>query len=305
MQRLLTPVLALALSLSLAACGGDEPKPSESGNTGGTSASSTVFKFSAIPDREQALYEQRFAPVQAWLEEQLGVSVEFVYASNYADTVENFKNGEIHGAWFGGLSGVQARDAVAGAKAVIQGAADPKFYSYFIANKKSGLSKSDSFPMDLKGKSFTFGSKGSTSGRLMPEFFIRENTGGSPKDFFGTENNYAGSHTNTLKAVNNGDFEAGALNYKVYDKALAAGEIDEANCYVIWKTPTYADYNLTIRGDLDKTFGAGFEAKLVKAFRECKNRDVLGAFERQQFIDASNDDFSAIETVARDLGFIR
>ena len=71
--------------------------------------------------------------------------------------------------------------------AIAQGEADPKYHTYFIAHKDSGLKKGDSFPKDLAGKKFTFGSRSSTSGRLMPEYFIQQNSHKSPREFFGAE----------------------------------------------------------------------------------------------------------------------
>ena len=307
MPRTRALALLLVAALFLPACGNDSGGTTDANSGGGESAGSgtPTFRFSAIPDEKKSDYAARFAPVAKYLEAKLGVPVEFVHAAKYSDSVEHFRAGRIHGAWFGGLSGVQARDAVAGAKAVVQGDKDPTFYSYFIAHKDSGLQPSEEFPQEIASKRFTFGSKGSTSGRLMPEHFIRTFSGKSPKEFFGAENSYSGSHTNTLKLVANGDFMVGALNYTVYDDAVAKGEVDPKVCYVLWKTPTYADYNLTIRPKLDEEFGEGFEQKLVKAFLEMDDAESLKAFRRDKFIPAKNEDFAGIEKLARQLGFIR
>ncbi|MHC4450327.1 MAG: phosphate/phosphite/phosphonate ABC transporter substrate-binding protein, partial [Planctomycetota bacterium] len=183
-------VLSLVfVCLTLAGCGG-QPDEGE-----------IVFRFSAIPDEKPTENEVRFAPVAEYLAEKLGVKVEYKAVTNYSGSVQAFKNGDIDAAWFGGLSGVQARLAVKGSEAIAQGAEDPNFYSYFIAHKDSGLKPSDAFPKAAAGKKFTFGSAGSTSGRLMPEFFIREQTGKEPKKFF-SEVGFAKNHPGTLAAVN-------------------------------------------------------------------------------------------------------
>jgi len=224
-----------------------------------------------------------------------------VPVNDYAASVQAFKNSDVQGAWFGGLSGVQARLAVPGSEAIVQGDTDPTFYSYFIAHKDAGLESGDEFPMGAAGKSFTFGSEGSTSGRLMPEYFIREATGKAPGDFFGKVG-FSGTHPATLAQVNSGAVEVGVLNYTVYDKATAE---EKANTVVIWKTPTYADYNFTVRADVDDTFGKGFKGKLTAALLAMPPELCRACFTRDKLIPASNEDFMGIEETAKSLGLAR
>ena len=80
------------------------------------------------------------------------------------------------------LPACRARRQVPGSKALAQGAEDVAFKSYFIANTRTGLKSSKEFPTAIAGKSFTFGSRASTSGRLMPEFYIRREFGGHTPD---------------------------------------------------------------------------------------------------------------------------
>jgi len=158
--------------------------------------------------------------------------------------------------------------------------------------------------MALAGARFTFGSAGSTSGRLMPEFFIRKFTGKSPEEFFGMPNQYSTGHDDTAKRVESGAFDAGAINYTTYDKMVASGELDPNLCRIVWKTPTYADYNFTAHPALDESYGAGFIDKLQQVLTSMDSTKTA-AFDRKRFIAASNEDFAAIAEVAAKLGFIR
>jgi phosphonate transport system substrate-binding protein len=302
-------VMALGLSLALAACGGGDATTETatgSGDAAGTPAEKAVFRFSAIPDHGQSELKQKFDKVAAHLSEELGVPVEYTPAADYKASVEMFKNGQVQMAWFGGLTGGQARLAVKGAKAVVQGKADPQYYSYFIAHASTGLERSDAFPQDIAKFPFAFGSESSTSGRLMPEFFIRKNTGKAPRDLFAQPVAFSGSHPKTAEMVQDGTtVKVGALNYKTYDAMVKEGKLDPAKCKVIWKTPYYADYNVTVHPDLETTFGAGFTEKLTKAMLDMKDPELVGAFKREAFIPAKNADFQAIEDVARELGLVR
>jgi len=272
---------------------------------GSTTDSSETLRFTAIPDDNATELEARFQPVADYLSESLGVPVEYVPTPDYAASVEMFRNGDVQLAWFGGLSGVQARGKVAGSRAIAQGGSDPTFKSYFIANAATGLTRGDDFPMSFEGRSFTFGSSGSTSGRLMPEHFIRTNTGKSPEDFFGSENQFSGSHDKTAELVQAGTFETGALNFKTYDRLVQDGRIDPDQCRIIWETPTYPDYNWTAHPVLDQRYGDGFTDRLQSALVNMKDPELLKAVDRAEgLIPATNKDFEPIAVLAEQLGFL-
>lgn len=261
--------------------------------------------FSAIPDQDETMLRAKFEPVARYLSEQLGVPVTYLHATSYEAAVEHFINGDVQLAWFGGLSGVQARRRVPGARAIAQGEEDQQFFSYFIANASAGIEPGDAFPQALRGKRFTFGAAGSTSGRLLPEHFIRANTGQSPQEFFGRENHYAESHDETIELVAAGAFDAGVVNYTVYDRRVRDGKTDPAVCRVIWKTPTFADYNFTAHPALEQAFGAGFIDRLQRALLDLREPQLLSAFPRRRLIAASNADYASIEALATELGFVR
>jgi phosphonate transport system substrate-binding protein len=264
-----------------------------------------VLRFSAIPDQNTTLLKEKYAPIARHLSQALGVEVEYVPATDYRASVEMFKNGDVHLAWFGGLTGVQARHAVPGARAIVQGEEDPQFISYFIAHKDTGLKESAEFPQEIAKFSFTFGADSSTSGRLMPEFHIRKHTGKSPEELFGKKPAFAASHDQTIELVESGQVQIGAVNYAVYDQRVKDKKTDPETCRVIWRTPPYPDYNFTAHPELEDVFGAGFTAKLQAALIGMKDPALLAAFPRKSLIAARNEDFAAIEDVARDLGFIR
>ena len=139
----------------------------------------------------------------------------------------------------------------------------------------------------------------------MPEFYIRENTGKSPKEFFSAQPGFSGSHDKTVELVESGQVQAGAVNFKVYDKRVAEGTTDSDVCRIVWETPKYADYNFTAHPVLDKTFGEGFIDKLQETLIAIDDPELLSAFPREALIEAKNEDFAGIEAVAKELGFLR
>lgn len=262
-----------------------------------------VLRFSAIPDEDTTAQQARFQPVADYLTKELGIKVEFVASPNYGASVQKFTGGDIQLAWFGGVTGVQARQAVSGAEAIVAGQADLNFKSYFIANTSTGLTRSDEFPTAINDLKFTYGSQNSTSGCIMPTHFIMEASGKSPQDFFSSEFGFSGSHDKTAELVNNGTFQAGALNFKTFDKAIASGAISESNCVVIWETPTYADYNMTAHPVLNDLFGEGFVAKLQQALIECDDPAALNALKREKLVKVNNETFAGIASVMEKVNF--
>lgn len=262
---------------------------------------SEILKFTAIPDQDDTRLQERFSGIAKYLSTELGVEVEYVPVKSYSASLAAFKNNSVQLAWFGGLSGVKARRAVRGAKAIAQGEEDVKFVTYFIANKSLGIQESENLPLNIKWKTFTFGSKGSTSGRLMPEYYIRSQFQKGPQDIF-KRVGYSGDHSKTIALVQSGSYEIGAVNYKVWESELKSGVIDTAKVNVIWKTPTYPDYNWTIRGDVDTKFGKGFSDKVTNALLELKDRKVLDSFPRSKFIKADNSIYEPILKTGLEIG---
>jgi phosphonate transport system substrate-binding protein len=269
-----------------------------------TFPASGEFKFTAIPDQDTARLQERFGKIADYLSKKLEVEVKYIPVKDYAGSVQSFKNNEVQWAWFGGLSGVKARLAVPGSVAIAQGAEDPEFISYFIANTSTGLSFTEEFPKGIKGNTFTFGSKGSTSGRLMPEYFIRQHFSQTPRDVF-TRVGFSGDHSKTLALVQSGSYEVGAMNFEVWKKEVDAGRVDPTKVQVIWRTPTYPDYNWTIRDNVDETYGKGFIKKVQQALIDIQDRAILDAFPRSSFIPADNSMFKPVLDAAIAVEIIR
>jgi len=282
-------MLALVALVLLPACAGSE---------GGEK----VFRFSGIPDQDVGRWARRYAAVSDYLGKELGVRVEGVPTIDYAAVVAGFEKGDIQMAWFGGLTGVQARLAVPDSAAIAQRPRDADFHSVFIVQRDLPVEEL----ADLKGLTFAFGSESSTSGHLMPRYFLLEAGIDPDKDFNGLPN-YSGSHDRTWKMVESGAYQAGALNEAVWERAVEEGSVDPLKVREFYRTPSYYDYNWTIRGDVDRTFGDGFKdrVKAVLLSMGPEEREILDLFNTDSFVETRNENYAAIESVARQVGIIR
>jgi phosphonate transport system substrate-binding protein len=231
--------------------------------------------------------------------------------SNYPAAVTAFRTGSLDLVWFGGLTGVQARLQTPGAQVLAQRDIDAKFTSVFIANGASGLrpfSNGDQLT-NLKGRRLSFGSESSTSGRLMPQYFMSQN-GVETEDLAGGAPGFSGSHDATIAVVQSGAYEVGALNEQVWRSNVKDGRVDPNKVSVIWRTPAYVDYHWVARPDLDERFGNGFTKRVQSALLKIspttpRGETILELFGAAQFIPAQNSDYDKIEAVGRQLGKIR
>ena len=270
-----------------------------------------VLKIGAIPDQNPERLNRLYGALSDELGASLDVEVQYVPVSNYAAAVSAFRSGSLDLVWFGGLTGVQARLQTPGATVLAQRDIDAEFTSVFIANGASGLRPITSANklVQLKGRRLAFGSESSTSGRLMPQYFLGEN-GVTMAELAGGGPGFSGSHDATIAVVQSGAYEVGALNSQVWQSNVDEGRVDPAKAAVIWRTPPYVDYHWVARPDLDSRFGDGFTGRVQNALLSLtptteRGALVLELFGAKRFIPAQNEDYSKIEAVGRQLGKIR
>ena len=300
MKKLFSLILLAMLVFSLAACGQKDNKASEGKKD--TTSTKEVFKIGAIPDQNAAFLDSGMTAMAKYLSEKTGLKVEFVPSVDYAALVTGFQRGEINMAWFGGLTSVQARNLVPDAESIAQRPNDAEFHSVFITQANSGINKLD----DVKGKSFTFGSESSTSGHLMPRYYLMEAGIDPLKDFDGKPN-FSGSHDTTYKLIESGAFKAGALNESVWKAAVKDGKVDSNKVKVFYTTPSFYDYNWTINSNVEDVFGKGTKTKVKDALLSFKGeqKEISDLFQTDKFIETKNDNYKKIEKVAKELKIIK
>jgi phosphonate transport system substrate-binding protein len=274
-------------------------------------AQQKLLRIGAIPDQNPEKLNRLYGQVAAELGRQLGVRVQYVPVTDYAAAVSAFRTGSLDLVWFGGLTGVQARLQKPGAQVIAQRDIDAQFHSVFIANSRSGLQpiRSQKQLTVLEGKRFTFGSESSTSGRLMPQYFLSQ-AGVQLKDFAGGAPGFSGSHDATIALVQSGAYDAGVVNEQVWKANLRSGKANRSKVFVLWRTPGYPDYHWIGPPDLDRRFGPGFTAKVRGAILSWRpsnpqQKQILELFGAQQFTGAKASDYRQIEQVGRQIGKIR
>ena len=259
-----------------------------------------VLRVSAIPDEAPTELQRKFKPLGEYLSQATGMKVVFTPVSDYAAVVESLATRKLDLAWLGGFTYVQAKIRTTGtAIPIVQRAEDAVFTSKFITADPAIKSLAD-----LKGKTFAFGAPSSTSGSLMPRFFLQQDGLNPEKDFKTVA--YSGAHDATVAFVAAGKAEAGVLNTSVWDKLVESKKVDTSKVRVFATTPTYFDYNWTVRGDLDPAI----VKKLTAAFlaldpSKPEHKAIMDLQRASKFIATDSKNYDGIEAAAKSAGLLK
>lgn len=260
-----------------------------------------VIRVSGIPDENPTELARKYQPLVDHLQKNLGVKVVYVPVIDYGAAVSALAAGKIDFAWLGGFTFVQAK-VMAGARPVVMRDIDREFHSVFIANTASGINK----PEELRGKSFAFGAKSSTSGHLFPRHFLTTTFRINPEQDFAGAPLYSGAHDATVKMVESGKVQSGALNIEVWNRMLAGDKFDKTKVKAIWTTPAFVDYVWTARKDLPAATVQKFaNAFLTLDATKPAEKAVLDLQGARKFVPAKVEDFAVIEQVGRSTGLLK
>ena len=281
----LAAIVALTIGALLYTTYGDEPET-------GTIEAPRILRIGVLPDRNPEVLERRFAPVLKYLSATLQLDCELVIPESYQDLLALFHDREIDLAYFGGYSYVKARqddDAIP----LVMRRVDTRFTSLFIVNANSPLQDLES----LENKSIAFGSSLSTSGHLMPRYFLQQRNI-NPESFFGKVE-YSGAHDKTAYWVRDGVVDVGAANATTIRSMLDENLIKPNEIRILWETPPYADYVWAIRPQ----FAASFRTRIRDAFLQLSpgNADhaiVLQSLNAIGYLPADPDFFSRLASIA-------
>jgi phosphonate transport system substrate-binding protein len=260
----------------------------------------TVFRVTTIPEEAATEQIRKFTPLANYLEQKLGVKVEFTPVNDYPAAVEALVNKKVDLVWFGGFTHVQA-NLRSGGKIVplAQREEDTKFQSVFIAKTNSGIKALT----DMKGKQVSFGSQSSTSGHLMPRSFLLQAGLNPEKDFRRIA--YSGAHDATIASVVSGKVDAAALDITVWRKFVSENKVDTKDVDVFYTTPPYFNYNWSVHADMP----AAMQDRVKKAILDLNPSDpaqaeILKLNRATRYVPTTPENYKGLEAAARSAGLL-
>ena len=256
------------------------------------------LRIGVLPDESEAVLTERFAGLGRYLSSQLNQPYQLVVPEDYADLVERFAQGEFDLAYFGGMTFLQAQQR-SGAIPLVMRDIDAHFSSYFLV---SADAPQQSWT-ETNGLRLGFGSPLSTSGHLMPRYFLGQK-GINPDSHF-SQVQFSGAHDKTAQWVVSGEVDIGAANSQIIDSMLEDGRLDSGRIRILWETPPFADYVWAVRADLD----SGFRQQLLNSFLSLspdnpKHKTILSSLGAGGFLPASAKDFESLQGIATSLGLL-
>jgi phosphonate transport system substrate-binding protein len=284
---LLVPLLCVS-SAGVSGC-------SKSGSEG---AGGKTLRLSMIPTTDPQKMMRDSQPLVAYLEKATGAKVELTVPLNYAAVVEAFGADKVDIAYFGGFTYVQARKRFA-AQPLVQRDKDQAFHSLFITQADSAIGS----PADLAGKQFAFGDVNSTSGHLMPEYYMRQQH--VDPDVI-AKAIYTGGHDATALAVANKKVDAGALDETVFDRLTRDGKLDAGKLKVFYKTPAFFDYVWAARKAIDPALADAFrKAMLALDAGDPAHKPVLAVLSASHYVPAGDASYDALREAATAAGLLK
>jgi len=250
-----------------------------------------TLRIGILPDQDPETLRRRFAPILKYLSAALQIPCELRIPESYEHLLELFHNDEIDLGYFGGYSFVNARQQDRAVPLVMR-RIDTRFTSLFLVHANSTAQKMD----DLQGKRIGFGSALSTSGHLMPRYFLQQMKM-EPEEYF-SRVAYSGAHDKTVYWVRDGVIDVGTANANTVRSMLGQNLVGSDEIRILWETPPYADYVWAVKPAIDENTRLHIRDAFLELSPEVEeHKAILEALHASGYVPADNEFFSNLETI--------
>ncbi len=221
-------------------------------------ATAQEINFGIIATDSASVERERWEPLFRDMEKQTGLTIKAFYAPDYAGVVEAMRFNKVQVAWYGNKAAIDAVDRSNGEVfAQVQKADGSLGYnSLLITQKDSPYNNLNDVLKNSKSINFGIGDPGSTSGFLVPSYYVFAQNKVDPRTAFKTIRN--ASHGANIQAVLAKQLDVATNNTEETEKLAANKPEVLKELKIIWKSPLIPNDPLVWRKDLD----AGVKAKL-------------------------------------------
>jgi phosphonate transport system substrate-binding protein len=296
MIRMMSKAVAIAAGVTLATHASADFKPLD--------GDPKTVNFGIISTESTSNLKEQWLPLLSDMEKAIGVPVKPFFAPDYAGIIEGMRFGKVHIAWFGNKSGMEAVDRSGAEVFAQQVGIDGKqgYYSYVITHKDSGLKDLKDLLKCDKTLDFGIGDPNSTSGFLVPSYYVFAQNGVDPKTCFKTVRN--SNHETNFMATANKQVDAAANNSEQWVRSHQKVPEQAKNVRVIWKSPLIPSDPITYRKDLSKDLKARLQGFFLTYGRFgspdeiTKAKKILAGMQLSPFVASNNTQLYPIRQLA-------
>ncbi|MDY7021590.1 MAG: phosphonate ABC transporter substrate-binding protein [Cyanobacteriota bacterium] len=258
----------------------------------------TELNFGIISTESQANQKPIWEPFIQAMEEELGMPVNAFYATSYNGVIEGMRFGQVHLAWLGGKSYIEAA-RIANAEAFAQTVdldGSKGYYAHLITNKDNPIAaevqneNGDQYVIENSANlTFAFNDPNSTSGFLVPSYYIFAKNNINPKKAF-EKLVFSGSHEATALAIANDQVDVATNNNESLSRLEKTNPEALERIKVIWTSPEIPSDPIAYRKDLPEDL----KTKIKDFFYNYKDENILGPLEWSRFEPAGDQDWNPV-----------
>jgi phosphonate transport system substrate-binding protein len=208
------------------------------------------LNFGIISTESSQNLRSDWQPILDDMGKKTGMKVNAFFASDYAGIIEGMRFNKVHVAWFGNKSAMEAVDRAGGEvfAQMVNADGTQGYYSHLIVNKDSPIKTLDDMLKHGKDLSFGNGDPNSTSGFLVPSYYVFAKNKIDAKTFFKVVR--GANHESNAMAVANKQVDVATNNSENLEK-LKERQLDKFNnLRIIWTSPLIPLDPLVMRRDL-------------------------------------------------------
>ncbi|MDH3616317.1 MAG: phosphate/phosphite/phosphonate ABC transporter substrate-binding protein [Gammaproteobacteria bacterium] len=255
-------------------------------------APSGPIRIAVLPDQSRDTLSSQYTPLLDYLENETSLEFELTIPRDYTDLLDQFDAGRVDLGWFGGLTFTQAERRSQAIPLVFRDV-DLQFTSCYLTHSSDTRTMMGQF----EGEDFSFGPRLSTSGHLMPRFFM-EKEGVYPEQLFASIRHSAG-HDQTARWVSEGAVALGVANCVIVQSLLENGLLSSDKVRIMETTPPYSDYVWAASPSLDEHI----KATLLDAFLALdasipEHREILRLQGANAYLPAASENFAIVRLAA-------
>ena len=258
-------------------------------------AAAQEINFGVISTDSASVQRERWEPLFRDMEKRTGLTVKAFYAPDYAGVIEAMRFNKVQVAWYGNKAAIDAVDRSNGEvfAQIVRSDGSLGYYSLLITQKDCPYNNLNDVLKNSKSINFGIGDPGSTSGFLVPSYYVFAMNKVDPRTAFKTIRN--ASHGANIQAVLAKQVDVATNNTEVTDKLEATKPEMAKELKIIWKSPLIPNDPIVWRKDLDPAVKAKVKTFLLGYGKTDADKEVMGRiYNYSGFKESTNDQLTPI-----------